>query len=101
MGREGSILFGDEGLELNLNNTVQIIAIIGAAAGLVKLVIVQPLQTSINLLKEAITKMKDTLSRVADEQKCIDKRLVVVEESTKSAHKRLDGMEGNKNVSNK
>ncbi|WP_333593596.1 hypothetical protein [Anaerospora hongkongensis] len=81
-------------MELTLSNTVQIITIMGATAGLVKLVIVQPLQTSINSLKEAITEMKDTLSRVADEQKCIDKRLVVVEESSKSAHKRLDKMEG-------
>jgi len=81
-------------VEVNLNSTVQIIAVIGFAAGVVKLLIVKPLQTAINALHEAINEMKNMLFRLEQDQKNIDKRLVVVEESTKSAHKRLDGMEG-------
>lgn len=81
-------------MELNLSNTVQIITIVGFTAAVVKLLIVQPLQTSINQLQKAIEKMETVLSNLTEEQKSIDKRLVAVEESTKSAHKRLDGMEG-------
>jgi len=81
-------------VEINLSNTVQIITIVGFAAVVVKLLVVHPLQISISQLQRAIEKMEDVLSNLADEQKCIDKRLVAVEESTKSAHKRLDGMEG-------
>lgn len=81
-------------MELNLSNTIQIITIVTFTAGLVKLLIVQPLQVSINSLQKAIEKMETVLSNLAEEQKCIDKRLVAVEEATKSAHKRLDGMEG-------
>jgi len=81
-------------VELNLNNTVQIIAVIGFAAGIVKLLIVKPLQGAIETLQKAIDKMETMLNNLSEEQKSIDKRLVAVEESTKSAHKRIDGMEG-------
>lgn len=77
-------------MELNLNNTVQIITIISFAAGLVKYLIVKPLQTAITTLKEAITEMKNMITLLSDEQKNIDKRLVACEESAKSAHKRID-----------
>ena len=88
------INFGGGELELNLNNTVQLVTIITFTAGLVKYLIVQPLQTAITSLKEAVTDMKNMIFRMEQEQKCIDKRLVAVEESAKSFHKRLDGMEG-------
>lgn len=81
-------------MELNLNNTVQIITIVGFAAAVVKYLIVTPLQMSIGQLQRAIEKMEAVLSDLAEEQKSIDKRLVAVEESAKSAHKRIDGMEG-------
>jgi len=81
-------------MELNLNNTVQIITVIGFAAVIVKLMIVKPLQGAIETLQKAIDKMETMLNNLSEEQKNIDKRLVAVEESTKSAHKRIDGMEG-------
>lgn len=80
-------------MEVFLGASVQIITIIGFTAAVVKLTIVNPLQASINSLKDAITKMENTLSKLADEQKSIDKRLVAVEESSKSAHHRIDGVE--------
>lgn len=80
-------------MEQYLNNTVQFITIVIFMSGVVKLLIVNPLQTAITALKEAITKMDSLLTRLDYEQKCIDKRLVAVEESAKSAHKRLDGLE--------
>ena len=81
-------------MELNWDNVGQILGIMTFAAGLIKYVVVQPLQTSINSLKETVTELKIVLSGLSEEQKCIDKRLVAVEESAKSAHKRIDGMEG-------
>lgn len=87
-------LFGGGRVELNLSNTIQIIAVITFAAGIGKLLIVNPLQKAIDSLSSAVNEMKDMLSRLDQEQKGIDKRLVVVEESTKSAHHRIDGIEG-------
>lgn len=80
-------------MELNLNNSGQLIAIITFTAWLIKYLIVKPLQTSIDTLQKSIEKMETVLSNLSEEQKCIDKRLVAVEESAKSFHKRLDGME--------
>jgi len=81
-------------VELNLNITVQLITVIGFASVIVKLLIVKPLQGAIETLQRAIDKMETMLNNLSEEQKGIDKRLVAVEESTKSAHKRIDGMEG-------
>ena len=83
-----------EGVELNLNITVQLITVIGFASVIVKLLIVKPLQGAIETLQKSIEKMERMLNNLSEEQKNIDKRLVAVEESTKSAHKRIDGMEG-------
>lgn len=85
-------------MELNLNNMGQLITVITFTAGLVKYLIVNPLQTAITGLKEAVNEMKNIISRIDQEQKCIDKRLVAVEESAKSFHKRLDGWEGHEHV---
>lgn len=85
-------------MELNLSNTVQLITIISFTAGLVKYLIVQPLQVAITSLKEAVTDMKNMIFQMEKDQKGIDKRLVAVEESAKSAHKRLDGLEGHEYV---
>ena len=81
-------------MELNLNNTVQLITVIGFASVIVKLLIVKPLQGAIETLQKSIEKMETMLNNLSEEQKSIDKRLVAVEESSKSAHKRIDGMEG-------
>ena len=80
-------------MALNLNNIVQFIAILSFTAGVLKYLIVNPLQKAIEDLKEAIFKMDSTLFRLEQEQKYIDKRLIIVEESTKSAHRRIDGIE--------
>ena len=81
-------------MELNLGNTVQLITIITFTAWLVKFLIVKPLQTAITALKEAITEMENVMFRMEKDQKSIEKRLVTVEQSAKSVHKRLDGLEG-------
>ena len=87
------LFVGGGELELNLNNTVQLIAIISFAAVLVKKLIVSPLQTAITALNAAVQELKAVLSRLEQDQKNIDIRLTRVEESAKSAHKRIDGLE--------
>ena len=77
-------------MELNLNNTVQITIVIGFAAGVVKLLIISPLQNAINTLNDSVKEMKKMLAQIEKDQKDIDKRLVVVEQSAKSAHHRVD-----------
>ena len=81
-------------LEITLTNAVQLITVVGFVSLLVKQLIINPLQTAIVTLNKAVDDLKTVLTRIEREQNSIDRRLVVVEESTKSAHKRLDGMEG-------
>lgn len=84
-------------MQLTLNDIVQFVAIImpiiGLATALVKLMIINPLQAAIAALKDAVSDVKDILTHLAEEQKNIDKRLVAVESSSKSAHHRIDGIE--------
>ncbi len=81
-------------MELNLGDTVQIIVVVGFGTTIIKQLIIKPLQTAITALNKAVDDLKNMLTRIEREQNSIDRRLVVVEESAKSAHKRLDGMEG-------
>lgn len=57
-----------------------------ATIGVVKYVIIDP-------LKESIDDLRKTFKEYADEQKAQGKNLVLVEASTKSAHKRIDSLE--------
>ena len=77
---------------ITLSETVQIITIIAFLTGVIKYLIVNPLQSALAALKEAVDKLEDVLERLQFEQKGIDRRLVVVEESAKAAHKRLDDL---------
>ena len=81
-------------MSFDLGSAVQIISIVGFIAVLIKMLIVDPLQTAINSLNAATKELKNMLDRLEQDQRCIDKRLVAVEESAKSAHRRLDGVEG-------
>lgn len=80
-------------MELNLNNTAEILGIIGFTAGVLKYTVIDPIRQAMSTLKEALDEVKTMLKELSEEQRNIDKRLVAVEESAKSAHKRLDGME--------
>ena len=81
-------------MEITLTNAVQLITVVGFVSLLVKQLIINPLQTAIVALNKAVEEFKTVLTRIEREQNSIDRRLVVVEESAKSAHKRIDGMEG-------
>ena len=80
-------------MELNLNNTVEILGIIGFAGGVLKYIVIDPIQQAMAAIKEAMEELKGMLKELSEDQRNIDKRLVAVEESAKQAHKRLDGIE--------
>lgn len=86
-------IIGGVNLELNLSNTVQLITVIGFIVAVVKYTIISPLQTAITTLNQAVGELKAMLKSLENDQKNIDTRLIRVEESTKSAHKRIDGLE--------
>ena len=80
-------------MELNLSNTVEIFGIIGFTGGVLKYIVIDPIQQAMAAIKEAMEELKGMLKELSEDQRNIDKRLVAVEESAKQAHKRLDGME--------
>ncbi|SEP04179.1 hypothetical protein [Propionispora vibrioides] len=81
-------------MENFLGTIVQIITVLGFMAVLVKLLIVNPLQTAITALNDAVKELKTVLTRIEEEQKNIGNRLARTEESLKSVHKRVDKLEG-------
>lgn len=83
---------------MGLNEIVSYTVIISFAAAVVQYVVIRPLQLSISALGEAVGKLRQLLQdincRLNTETRNLDTRLVCVEESTKSAHKRIDSIEG-------
>lgn len=80
-------------MEINLGNLVQILTVAGFIGGGINIIVIKPLGGAIVILKDTIVEFKDTIEKMKDAQQDIDKRLVRVEESTKSAHHRIDGLE--------
>ncbi len=78
---------------ITLDSAVQIIMIVTAVGGFVRYFVVAPLKTSIQELNQAISDFNDVISGIKTEQHAIDKRLVAVEQSAKSLHHRVDGLE--------
>ena len=81
-------------MELNLSNTVEILGIIGFTGGVLKYIVIDPIQQAMATIKEAMEELKGMLKELSEDQRNIDKRLVAVEESAKQAHKRIDSLEG-------
>ena len=78
---------------MNLAFLLEVIAALSFIGAITKYLIVTPLQQSIDTLKEAIIKLDMMLTTLNKEHNDVSRRLVVVEESAKAAHKRLDGFE--------
>ena len=82
---------------MGLNDIVSMTVIISFAAAVIQYVIIRPVQLSIATLCEAVTELRQLLQdincRLNTETRNLDTRIVCVEESTKSAHKRLDTLE--------
>lgn len=80
-------------MHIDIGQTAQIITIIAFLAGVIKYLIVTPLQNALATLEKAVCELKLMLVNVDREQKIIIERLVVAEQVAKSAHKRIDTLE--------
>lgn len=80
-------------MHIDIGQTAQVITIIAFLAGVVKYLIVTPLQSALETLEKAVCELKAMLSTVDREQKIIVERLVVAEQIAKAAHKRIDTLE--------
>ena len=80
-------------LNLSLDAIVKIITIISFGAAVVNYVVIRPLQNSIGTLKEALNKLDSLLNEVQKKEIVLEERVAHVEESAKSAHKRIDSIE--------
>lgn len=75
-------------------SVVAIITFIGGVAGwCINKGVINPLATAIKMLQRTVEKFENTVRDMGNRQHEIDKRLVAVEQSAKSAHHRLDGVE--------
>lgn len=83
---------------MELNEIVSYTVIISFAAAVVQYIVIRPLQASIASLGEAVSSLRTLLQdiecRLNTETRNLDTRIVCVEESAKSAHKRIDTIEG-------
>lgn len=70
-------------MSITLENAMIYIGIITFAAGLVRAILIAPLQKSIEQLQKAIEKMDENITRHGE-------RITLVEASARSAHKRID-----------
>jgi len=98
-------------MEITLENIGAYMAIIGFAVGVVKVMIIVPLQKDnkniqnenrqqIGLLRKEIDQLRVSIERLATSIEIIEKsindvreRVILVESSAKQAHKRLDSLE--------
>ena len=82
---------------MELNEIVSYTVIISFSAAVVQYVVIRPLQASISALGEAVSSLRSLLQdiecRLNTETRNLDTRLVCIEESCKSAHKRIDTLE--------
>lgn len=76
-----------------INNAAQIVIIAGFIGGGVNYFIIKPLGSAIDGLKETIQDLRKTIKESECARQEMDKRLVRTEESAKSAHHRIDGLE--------
>jgi prefoldin subunit 5 len=56
--------------------------------------VIKPLNAAIRSLRDVVDEIKKTMHEMENKRQDMDRRLASVEASTKSAHHRLDAMEG-------
>lgn len=69
------------------------VGLAGLAGTIFYYAVIKPLTGAIVDLRELIRDMRDDLQRNEEKRQEMDLRLVAVEESAKSAHHRIDGIE--------
>lgn len=88
-------------MEISWSNIGQIVLIISTICGAIKYFIINPseknaasLEKTFASLEEAIDELKDTMHEMEKNRQSMDIRLARVEESSKSAHHRVDEVVG-------
>lgn len=76
-------------MHIDLSMTLQVLTILSMVCVAFKYFIISPLYGAIEKLKEATLELKDLTAQLKDAQHALDKRVSVLEESTKYAHKRI------------
>lgn len=76
-----------------INSMAQIATIAGVVGGGINFIVIRPLGVMIVQLKDVVQDLQRTIKEAEIARQDMDKRLVRVEESTKSAHHRIDGFE--------
>ena len=69
---------------------VLIMTLVGMVFGAMKIIVISPLQTSMNRLEASIEKFSDRLLIIERGQNNMDVRIGKLEEKASSAHKRID-----------
>ena len=72
-------------------------ALLGVIGAIFNSSVIQPLNTSIRNLNESIETMKASLHDIDEKRQMQAERLATVESSVKSAHHRIDALEGRMN----
>ena len=73
--------------------TAAVVGVAGLAGTVFYYAVIHPLTEAIADLRGLIRDMRDDLQRNEEKRQEMDLRLVAVEESAKSAHHRIDGIE--------
>ena len=73
-------------MNITLTNVIEIITIMSFVAGVMNFTIIKPLQKSINDLSNSLKELDYIITNVKEKE-------IVLEQSLKSAHKRIDKLE--------
>lgn len=77
----------------NLQDLVAGVTITGAVAGWFNFVVIKPLTLSIDGLRVSIAELKAEVKASAADRRALESRINKVDESVKSAHKRIDHLQ--------
>lgn len=80
-------------MNVSLHELVEIVTIISFAGGVLNFVIVKPLREAVNTLSKSLDKLEQILTEVREREITLEQRVTHNEESTKTAHKRIDELE--------
>lgn len=72
-------------------------ALLGVVGAIFNFSVIQPLNASIRNLNDSIENMKESLHDIDEKRQMQAERLATVESSVKSAHHRIDTLEGRMN----
>lgn len=69
-----------------------VLAVSAVVMGILHYVVIMPLRMAIDRLSETIERLEKAVNDMETQQRELDKRITIVEQATKSAHRRLDAI---------